>query len=178
MDSELIDNPGLIDEFDSAEEKNHQNRVRIISGILFLLILSLSPFCYKEIVQLIAYYCKLRNKWISGFDIHGMVSSFFLSSIPVIAYNVWLKSTRRITILGYLVFFVCTVLLYVVLFVLGIEGIFALSHKATDENSLLPSYVLFPPNSSAFDLLFIGSSLLSFLILKWIVRKKRKKSTD
>lgn len=174
MDRELIDEPFSKNEFDSKETKATRNNVRIISGILFLLILTLSHFCNKEIVQAIDYYCQLRNKWILGFAVNGMISSFFLSSITVITYNVWLKS-RTITVSGYLAFFVCTALLYGVLFVLGIELVFGLSHKGNDDNPLLPSYILSPPVYFVFDLLFISSAVLSFLILKWIFRKKIRK---
>ena len=174
MDSEVIDQPDLTDEFDSSEIKNRKSRVRIISGILFLLILTLSAFCNKEIMQVIHYYCQLRSKLILGFAIQRIISSLFLSSSPIIAYNVWLKS-RTITVSGYFAFFVCTTLLYGVLFVLGFELTFELSHKASDDNPLLPSYILSPPVYFVFNLLFIFSAVVSFLMLKFIFRKKIRK---
>ena len=171
MDSEVIDKPDLTDAFDSLGIENRKKRVRIISGILFLLILAFSAFCNQEMRQVIHYYCQLRSKWILGSPIHPIISSFSLSSISIIAYNVWLKS-KTITVLGYLAFFVCTTFLYGVLFVLGTELTFGFSHKATDDNPLLPSYILSPPVYFAFNLLFIFSALITFLILKLVFRRK------
>lgn len=173
MNSELIDG-----DFNQLNPKKEKQPVRILSGILFIVILPLSAFCYADIVQLIKDYATLRGMYLLGTEsLHGMVSSFFISSIPVIAYNSGLKikSAKQNGIAFYLLLLFLTVLLFALFFILQLELIFEFSRPAL-QNPLLPSYLVLPPFSFCFDLFFVVAALLSFLSLKGLIYISNKRN--
>ncbi|MNV02499.1 hypothetical protein D3C71_927360 [compost metagenome] len=173
MDSELID--GDLKHLNPKRE--HQN-VRILSGVLSLLILPVSAFCYTDIVQFIENYAIQRGKYLFGTEsLHGMVSSFFISSIPVIAYNCWLKRKRnqKNGIPSYLILLALTAGLFAIFFLIQLELIFEFSRPVT-QNPFLPGNMVIPPFSFCFDLFFIIAALFSFLILKGFIYISNKRS--
>ncbi|WP_300664308.1 hypothetical protein [Fluviicola sp.] len=174
MESELIDSA-----FNQPDrKKENQSRVRILSGILFIVILPLSVFCYTDIIWFIQNYAIIRGKYLFGTEsLHGMVSSFFISIIPVIAYYCWLKRTndQKNGTAFYLMLVLFTAGLFFLFFVLQLELIFEFS-RPVRQNPFLPSNVVVPPFSFCFDLFFIVSALFSFLSLKGLIYISNKRN--
>ena len=166
MDSELIDS-----DLNRLNPKKENQPVRILSGVLFIVIFPLSAFCYTDIVWFIENYAIIRGKYLFGAEsLHGMVSSFFISAIPVIAYNAWLKrkKVQKNGIVFYLVLLLFTTGLFFLFLILQLELIFEFSRPVI-RNPFLPSNIVIPPFSFCFDLFFIVAAFLSFLSMKGLI---------
>jgi hypothetical protein len=166
---------GLIDDLKPIAPKSSDHSVRILVSVLSVSIIILAAFCYMDILWSLKKYAELRGKILFGSEsLHGMVSAFFTASIPAIAYNCKDKKAIDYTPVSYLIPLVSAAILFIVLLMLGMELLFVIS--AEQSNPLLPEGIVFPSFSFFFDLLFIFSALISFLILKLVFRKKKRKS--
>lgn len=173
MESELIDG-----DFNQLNPKKENQTVRILSGVLFIVMLPLSAFFYANIVQSIEGYAAFRGMQLLGAEsLHGMVSMFFISAIPVIAYNCLLKrkSSKKNEIVSYLVLLILATGLFILFFLLQIELLLEFARPAR-QNPLLPSYIVIPPFSFCFDLFFIVAALLSFLSLRGLIYISNKRN--
>ncbi|MNJ84707.1 hypothetical protein D3C87_21660 [compost metagenome] len=163
----------LIDDLNPVAPKSTDRAVRRLVSILSVLILILAAFCYMDIVGFLNTYAGLRGKILLGAEsLHGMVSTFFIASIPAIAYNCRDKKATDYTIISYLPPLILTSVLFVVFLILGMELLFVIPSGLN--NSLMPGVMIVPPFSFFFDLLFISASLMSFLVLKVSFKKRRK----
>lgn len=169
MNSELID-----EDLNRLNPKSTDDQsVRRLVSVLSVLILILAPFCYMDIVDFLNTYAELRGKILLGAEsLHGMVSTFFIASIPAIAYNCKDKKSIDYTMTSYLPILILTSVLFVVLLILGMELLFVISSGLG--NSLMPGVMIVPPFSFFFDVLFISTSLITFSVLKVIFKKRRK----
>lgn len=173
MESELIDS-----EFNQLNPKKENQSVRILSGVLFIVMLPLSAFFYTNIVQFIKDYATVRNKDLLGAEsLHGMVSMFFISAIPVIAYNCLIKrkNSKKNEIVSYLVLLLLAAGLFTLFFLLQMELLLEFARPAR-QNPLLPSYIVIPPFSFCFDLFFIVAAFLSLLSLRGLIYISNKRN--
>lgn len=171
--------PELIDgDFKQLNPKKENQSVRILSGVLFIVMLPLSAFCYTNIIQFIKGYAAFRETELLGAEsLHGMVSMFFISAIPVIAYNCLIKrrNSKKNEIVSYLVLLLLTAGLFTLFFLLQMELMLEFS-RPVRQNPFLPSYLVIPPFSFCFDLFFIVAALLSFLSLRGLIYISSKRN--
>lgn len=172
--TELIDS-----DFNQLNPKKENQSVRILSGVLFIVMLPLSAFCYTNIVQFIEDYAAFRDIQLLGAEsLHGMVSMFFISAIPVIAYNCLIKrrNSKKNEIVSYLVLLILAAGLFTLFFLLQMELMLEFVRPA-QHNPLLPSYnMVIPPFSFCFDLFFIVAALSSFLSLRGLIYISNKRN--
>ncbi|MDF3026125.1 MAG: hypothetical protein K0S23_432 [Fluviicola sp.] len=165
----------LIDDLKPIAPKSTDHSVRIVVSILSVSIIVLAAFCYMDILWCFKKYAEVRGRVLIGAEsLHGMVSAFFTASIPAIAYNCRNKKAIDYTPVTYLIPLVFATVLFIVFLVLGMELLLVISPELS--NLLIPQRIVAPPFSFFFDLLFIFAALISFLTLKLVFRKKKRKS--
>lgn len=162
-----------VDQLDSLnlEGKNTRDRIRMLSVILLVLFFAGGIIGFAGIIELIYSYFKFRHKWVL-FEVFSLSVAASLSVLPFIAFDGWIRLVRIGRKANYFSFLGLSVLLYVISFILGVELLIALTPTRNPLNPLLPSYVIFPPFLFCYDLLFLVTSALSFLLVRLLTSKR------
>lgn len=117
--------------------------VKTVSGALSIIALVFSFLCFKDVVGLINDYFSYRYKFVIGFELHSVSVAISVLCIPLIAYYVWLKRFEKHGFVPYLILLIVTGILFVTIYLLGLELIF--SKSGTNSNPLLPVILFFHP---------------------------------
>ena len=148
--------------------------VKVVAGALCLIALVFSFLCFKDIIALINQYFSYRFKFVIGFELYAITVAASISCIPLIAYHAWLRRFKKHGFVPYLILLIITFVLFVAIYLSGLEIIFSFPKTGINANPLLPSYAVFSPFRFYFDLLFIFSAGMSFLIMRLLFRKGKK----
>lgn len=148
--------------------------VKVVNGALCIIVFVFSFLCFKDVVGLISNYFSYRYKFVSGFELHAIAVAVSILCIPLIAYHTWLRRFKKQGFVPYLILLIVTVILFIAIYLSGLEIIFSLPKMGINSNPLLPSYAVFSPFRFYFDLLFVFSAGMSFLIMRLIFRKRKK----
>jgi magnesium-transporting ATPase (P-type) len=172
MSEELIDH---LDSLKKEQPKSHLIKILVFTLIFFSLFLNV---VVGNVVHLwIVQFYEFRNKFYNLISVNLVVSALTISIIPFIAYRIWMKVPNFKTWKSYFFLLLSAIILFVGVFVLGLELILQTAVDYQKKNPLLPSYILIPRLPFSFDLLFILSAVMSFLMLKLIFRKSNRKKT-
>ncbi len=167
----------LVDNFDSLKTKEPKSSlVKILAFTLFFFLLFLNVVGGKVIHLWIGQFYEFRNKFPDFISTNLIINTLSISTIPLIAYRIWTKIPRFKKEGSYLLLFLSTIVLFVGFFVSGLELILQTGIDASEYNPLLPSYIFIPRFPFSFSLLFILSAVMSFVTLKFVFRKKIRKS--
>ncbi len=163
----------LVDNFDSLKtEEPKSGLVKILAFALILFLLFLNIVWGKVIHLWIGQFYEFRNKYPDFINTNLIINALSISIIPLIAYRIWAKIPSFKKEGSYLLLFLSAIALFVGFFISGLELILQTGIDASEYNPLLPSYIFIPRFPFSFNLLFILSTVMSFLTLKLVFRKK------
>lgn len=148
--------------------------VKVVAVALCLIVFVFSFLCFKDIVEIINEYFSYRFKFVIGFELHSISVAVSLSSIPIIAYHSWLRRFKMQGFVAYLILLITTFILFSAIYLSGLEVIFYFPKMGINSNPLLPSYAVFSPFPFYFDLLFVFSAGISFLLMRLLFRRKKQ----
>ncbi|WP_430401886.1 hypothetical protein [Fluviicola sp.] len=148
--------------------------VKVVAVTLCLIVFVFSFLCFKDIVAIINHYFSYRFKFVIGFELHSISVAVSMLSIPLIAYNTWLRQFKTQGFVPYLILLIGTFVLVSAIYLSGLEIIFYFPKMGINSNPLLPSYAVFSPFHLYFDLLFFFSVGMSFLIMRLLFRKRKQ----
>lgn len=170
-------NEQLIDDFEALKKEGPKsNLVKILAFALILFLLFMNMIGGKVIHLWIGQFYEFRNKFPDFIHTNLIINALSISIIPLGAYRIWLKTPSFKNWKSYLLLLLSAILLFVGFFVSGLELILQTGIDPSEYNSLLPNYIFIPRFPFSFSLLFILSAIMSFLTLKFVLRKKTKKS--
>lgn len=172
MESQPIDDLNFI----QPNSQKNDPVVKVVTIAICTIFLIFSFICFRDIFDLIRDYFSYRHKFVVYFDIRSFVAAFSISSIPLTAYLASRKRFYKQGFISYLILLSISLILFVGIFVLGIEVIFSFSVSRFVGNALTPSYILYPPIPAfCFNLLFVLDALLIFMLFQMISWKRRNK---
>lgn len=170
----MEENP--IDELNSIELNLQKTDpvVKAVAVALFLIVSVFSFLCLNDLMRLIESYFYFRHKYVASFSINSVIAVMSFSSIPMFTYYHWRRKYQNRGFIPYLVLLFVTSVLYLFCYILGMELLFTLPKPVLIENPLLPDYIIYPPFPFYFDLLFILSAILPFIIFQLVIRKRKE----